>query len=77
MPDSREPLKFTLKNASQIKTVQPHKRLIPDSTISSLPQDVYTFTVNKQALANWIFEQQQQKPNSEFYNVDVNLEQNF
>lgn len=70
--DPRESLKFTLKNAGQIKTVQPHKKLIPEFNAPSLPQDSLTFTLNKQALANWIFEQQQQKSGAtEFYNVDV------
>lgn len=67
----REPLKFSLKSASQIRTVQPHKKLITDFVSPSLPQETLTFTVNKQSLANWVFEQQQQKPNAEFFNVDV------
>lgn len=71
--DTREPLKFSLKNANQIKAVQPHKKLITDSNIPTLPQDSLSFTLNKQFLANWIFEQKQAKPNAEFYNVDVSL----
>ncbi|KAI6184307.1 FCH domain only protein 2 [Aphelenchoides bicaudatus] len=78
--DSREPMRFSLKNANQIKVVQPHKKLITDFVMPTLPQEVLTFTLNKQALANWIFEQQQQKPNAEFYNLDLvryELDENF
>lgn len=73
--DAREPMKFSLKNANQITVVQPHKKLITDFVAPTLPQESLTFTLNKQALANCIFEQQQQKPNAEFYNLDVSFQQ--
>ncbi|KAI6242960.1 FCH domain only protein 2 [Aphelenchoides fujianensis] len=69
--DAREPLKFSLKNAAQLKTVQPNSRLLNATALPALPQEVLTLTIPKQQLANFVFEQQQSKPNSDFYNVDL------
>ncbi|KAI6172033.1 FCH domain only protein 2 [Aphelenchoides besseyi] len=69
--EAREALKFSLKNANQLKTIQPNSRLITSNTQSPLPQETLSFTIQKQALANFIFEQQQSKPNSDFFNVDL------
>ncbi|CAD5211590.1 unnamed protein product [Bursaphelenchus okinawaensis] len=69
--DAREPLKFTIRNANQIKSVHPNKKLLPDCSLPQLPNDSLALTVDKPALSSWLQEQRQAKPNASFYNVDL------
>ena len=71
---SCEPLAFSITNASRIKLVQPCERLVLNISESSPPTETLSFTVQKQQLANYFFEQQQAKPDATFYNVDVSLQ---
>ena len=78
-PDLK-PIKFYLENAKDIKTVMPNKRLILPTPLPDGPTEVYNFVIDKIALANWLLDQEKQKPGSNFYNIDIiryELNQNF
>uniref|UniRef100_A0A914Z6R6 MHD domain-containing protein n=1 Tax=Panagrolaimus superbus TaxID=310955 RepID=A0A914Z6R6_9BILA len=64
-------VKFSLEKAGQIQTIIPNKRLLLPTPLPSTPAETYNFTIDKLALANWLLDQKKQKPDSNFYNVDI------
>uniref|UniRef100_A0A914DI32 MHD domain-containing protein n=1 Tax=Acrobeloides nanus TaxID=290746 RepID=A0A914DI32_9BILA len=73
------PLKFSLQNADQIKSVMPNKKLILPTPLPSCPSSTLKFTVDRLGLANWLLDQQKTNP-STFYNTEIiryELSENF
>ncbi|KAH7727193.1 protein F56D12.6 [Aphelenchoides avenae] len=65
-----EALTFTLTNASQVKALQPNKKLISSSSLTT-PKESHAFTLDKAALEKWLADQQKEKPSATFHNVDI------
>lgn len=64
------PLKFSIQNAGQIKSIMPNKKLILPTPLPNCPSNSYKFTVDRLGLANWLIDQQKTNP-STFYNTEV------
>jgi hypothetical protein len=66
-----EAVKFSLEKAGQIQTIIPNKRLLLPTPLPTTPSETYNFTIDKLALANFLLDQKKQKPDANFYNVDI------
>ncbi|VDK61231.1 unnamed protein product [Onchocerca ochengi] len=64
-----DPLIVTLKNADKIKTISPNSQLI--SQVIDAFAAPYTFTFGKTQLAEWLSARKIEKPDSQFFNVEV------
>uniref|UniRef100_A0A915EGG6 F-BAR domain only protein 2 n=1 Tax=Ditylenchus dipsaci TaxID=166011 RepID=A0A915EGG6_9BILA len=65
------PLKFSLKNAHEIKDISPNKKLLQSICSCEPPSETYSFLIERKTLTNWLSEQQKMKPDNTFHNVDL------
>ncbi|KAI1720377.1 adaptor complexes medium subunit family domain-containing protein [Ditylenchus destructor] len=68
---NESPLKFSVKNAREIKAILPNKKLIQTDGTLKCPNSSYSFSIDRKVIANWLAEQQKAKPESTFHNVDL------
>ncbi|EFO25465.2 hypothetical protein LOAG_03024 [Loa loa] len=64
-----DPLIVTLKNADKIKSISPNNQLI--SQVIDAFAAPYTFTFEKTQLAEWLSARKIEKPDSQFFNIEV------
>jgi len=64
-------IRFTINNADEIKQMMPNRKLVVSEELPKPPCATYRFTIERFALANWLLDQQKQKPDLNFYNIDI------
>ena len=70
-PKETAPLRFSMNNATLLKSILPNKKLVHAEGEAPAQRSTHSFTIERRALTLWLAEQQKARPESAFHNVDV------